>query len=113
MTDRLTELAEAGDMVGILGAALNAWLAAKEGRYCECEHPVLVGPDLMCGQCLLQNKDQEIARVHRSVDAHEFVPGKLRGLMCAVCTREREEPRHYGCPAIGRTSWGTDVPGVR
>lgn len=112
MTDRLAELLATGGIRKVLAAALKARIAADSGRYCECAEPVLCGLDLLCSQCLLQNRDQEIKRIHRIVDAHEFVPGKLRGLMCATCTRAREEPRHYGCPAIGRTSWGDSVHGV-
>lgn len=91
---------------------MGARIAADEGRYCECEHPSLTGLDLMCGHCLLQNRGQEIRRIHRSVDVHGHVPGKLRGYMCAVCARGPDEARHHGRPAVGRTSWGEAVQGI-
>ena len=98
------------DARDVLRAALHAWEGVAEGRYCECAEPNLTG-GLMCLRCRLRNKDQEIAAVHRLVDAHDFVPGKLRGLMCAVCTMGEDAPRHHGVPAVGRTSWGTSVQG--
>lgn len=110
--DRAQELIAAQGAKAAFKMAMDAREGVAEGRYCECEQPSLNGDALMCGHCLLRNKDQEIARLRRSVDAHEFVPGKLRGRMCAVCTQFEDESRHHGQPAVGRTSWGTTVQGV-
>lgn len=93
-------------------AALNARQGIAEGpRYCECAEPDLSTGGLMCLHCQLRNRDQEVAAVHRIVDAHAFEPGQLGGLMCAVCTQLESDHRHHGVPAIGRTSWGTVVHG--
>lgn len=103
------ELATVGGEYGpLLGIALHARLAAEEGRYCTCAEPSLTDTDLMCGACLLQNRDQERAAVDRLVGAHDFVPGALEGLMCAVCTMWREAPRHHGISEVGRCSWGEE-----
>lgn len=110
--DRADEILASGNPAAILKMVFDSRAAVDEGRYCECEQPSLIADELMCGHCLLRNRGQEVKRVHRSVDAHEFVPGKLRGLMCKVCTQTADAPRHHGTPAVGRTSWGTDVQGV-
>lgn len=112
MSDRLDRIVAADDWRELAIASLCARVAADEGRYCQCAQPSVTGLDLMCGECLLQNRDQEIKRLHSIVDAHEFIPGKLRGLMCKICTQTVQEPRHHGVPAVGRTSWGTEVTGV-
>lgn len=99
------------ELLDLLRRALGAREAIDEGRYCECAEPDLSGAALMCFRCDLRNRDQEIAAVHRIVDAHDFVPGKLGGLMCAVCTNKEDIPRHHGVGEVGRTSWGTEVQG--
>lgn len=106
------QIIETSDLRAIIRMAMGARIAADEGRYCECAEPSLRGMDLMCGACLLNNRGQEIRRIHRSVDAHGHVPGKLGGYMCATCTQGPNDPRHHGQPAVGRTSWGTSVQGV-
>lgn len=93
-----------------LGAVMHVREGLAEGRYCECPVPDLLG--LMCVACRLRHRGQEVAAVHRLVDAHDFVPGKLGGLMCAVCTQPEKAARHHGQPAVGRTSWGDSVQGV-
>lgn len=60
----------------------------------------------MCGACLHENKDQERCAVDRLVNAHEFVPGKLAGRMCSVCSGWADWPRHHGVHEVGRCSWG-------
>ena len=100
------EAAHDGDYMPILGIALRSRSAADAGQYCECTDPLLTGADLMCGACLLRNKDQERAAVDRLVKAHDFVPGKLGGLLCATCTYSASAPRHHGVDEPGRCSWG-------
>lgn len=52
-------------------------------------------PPAMCGHCLLRNRDQEIKRVLQIVDAHQHVPGKLRGYMCVKCTHGSNDPQRH------------------
>src|SRR5216684_3532919 len=107
LTRALTE-AEHGTYGPVLGIAIRARASSDRGEYCECVEPDLVGRGLMCGACLRNNRDQERAAVDRLVQAHDFVPGKLGGLMCAVCTMGQEVPRHHGVSEVGRCSWGED-----
>lgn len=111
--DRAAELIASGGVLAALRMAMECRTTLAEGRYCECEQPSLVDDALMCGSCLLRNRDQEITRIHRSVDPHGHVPDELGGRMCAVCTMWPDDPRHHGQPAVGRTSWGDTVWGVR
>jgi hypothetical protein len=94
------------DWQALAAIALRAREAVDDGRYCECDPPELSGTALMCGACLLRNKNQERAAVDRMVRAHDFVPGALGGLMCEVCSNNKEAPRHHGVPAVGTCSWG-------
>ena len=92
----------------ILAVALSARAAADEGRYCECAEPEVTGFDLMCAECLLNNRDQERARVRSFAHAHDFIPDTAHfdGAFCKVCIRIETDPRHHGVNAVGRTSWG-------
>lgn len=100
------EALDAGHPAAIVAIGARARLAAADGRRCECAEPELVGADLLCGACLLENRDQERRGVDRLVNAHEFVPGKLSGRMCAVCMGRVSLPRHRGTDEVGRCSWG-------
>lgn len=106
LTAALAALDNGEGAAAILAVALSARAAADEGRYCECAEPEVTGFDLLCAECLLNNKDQERARVRSFTHAHEFVPGKLGGAFCKVCVRLETDPRHHGVNAVGRTSWG-------
>lgn len=106
MKDRAAEIIESGSVGEILKMALNARAAVDEGRYCECDQPVLSGDALMCGGCLLRNRTQEIRRVHQ-----------IRG---CPWFRAREAPWPYVCRVhapVGRstpswsTSRGSDIVG--
>ena len=97
---------DAGQLGPIVRIGMRARFAAREGRRCECAEPELTGHDLLCGACLLENRDQERRAVDRLVGAHEFVPGKLSGRMCAVCTGRANLPRHHGVDEVGHCSWG-------
>jgi hypothetical protein len=99
---------DSGEWGPVLGIAMRARSAADRGEFCECPEPLLVGADLMCGACLRNNRDQERAAVDRLVRAHDFVPGKLGGLMCKVCTMGRSAPRHHGISEVGYCSWGEE-----
>lgn len=112
MMDRAQELIATQGARAAFKMAMDAREGVTQGRYCECEQPSLNGDALMCGHCLLRNRGQEIRRLHRIVDAHSFVPGKLRGRMCAMCTHWEDDPRHHGQPAVGTTSWGESVQGL-
>lgn len=108
----LTAALEPFDPGAVLRIALGARFAAQDGRYCECSSPELTGADLMCGECLLRNQDQEVRRVLAIVSAHDFVPGEgsaIRAHFCAVCTMPADAPRHNGVHAVGHTSWGAEV----
>lgn len=103
------------DASTLVAIALRARAAADQGRYCECAEPELVGDDLLCGACLLNNRDQEVKAVLRLVSAHEFVPStrfksaEFNAHFCAVCTQSVDHPRHHGVHSVGRTSWGDEV----
>ena len=107
LTEALGEF-DRGNPRSVLRIAFRARGAAAKGRYCQCLEPQLTGKDLMCGVCLLQNQDQERRAVDRLVGAHDFVPGKLGGRMCATCTMPERAPRHHGVSEIGRCSWGEE-----
>lgn len=98
--------------------ALECRERSERGIYCECAAPDLRGVALMCFACQCRHRGQEVAAVHRIVDAHDFEPStrfsnaELNAGFCLHCTRGVDDPRHNGVPAIGRTSWGEDVPGV-
>lgn len=108
--DKIAAARERGDVAELLRMTVASLGATEAGEYCECDTPT--GEALACGHCLRRSKSAELIAVHRIVDAHEFVAGKLRGLMCAVCTQVETDPRHHGTPAVGRTSWGESVQGV-
>lgn len=95
----------------LIGIALSARIAAGGGRYCECMDPEVEGLDLMCRACLLNNRDQERAKVRSFAHAHAFDPDMdlLNGAFCKVCARSETDPRHHGVNAVGRTSWGETV----
>jgi hypothetical protein len=103
------QAATEGRYGAVLGIAARARLAADAGRRCECPEPELTGEDLLCGACLLNNKNQERRKVTKLVQAHDFVPGKLGGRMCSVCTMPERAERHHGVAAIGRCSWGEEI----
>lgn len=92
-----------------LAAAFHARDGIAEGRYCDCSVPL--GFALTCAHCRLRVRAQEEAAVRRIVDAHQFVPGQIRGRLCAVCVHPETDPRHHGQPTTGCTSWGTIVRG--
>lgn len=100
MSDRLTELIADGDSGEIIRVALAARFAAEEGRYCQCESPVLHGRDLMCGHCLLENEAQIAAREKAMREPHAFVAdpnpesAQARLGMCRLCAHWRDDPRH-------------------
>ena len=80
--------------------ALGARFAAEEGRYCECVEPSLHGRDLMCGNCLLENRAQ-IASLEKAMrEPHAFEPdpredsAAARLGMCRLCSHWYEDPRH-------------------
>ncbi len=100
-----------GNPSPVIAIAMRARFAADEGRYCECDSPEVLGLDLMCGACLLNNKDQERARVRSIAHAHEFVPDAdlMGGAFCKACVRLEDDSRHHGVDAVGRTSWGEEV----
>lgn len=106
LTSALAALDNGEGAAAIFAVALSARAAADEGRYCECAEPEVAGLDLMCAECLLNNKDQERALVRSFTHAHKFVPGKLGGAFCKVCVQLETDPRHHGVNAVGRTSWG-------
>lgn len=114
LTKALSDFEEGspGDLVRI---ALGARMDANEGLYCDCSEPLLIGDDLLCGACLLNNRDQEVARLHLIVDAHDFTPGHSRGARllgwCHYCSYPEPDPRHHGVGVTGETSWGTEVVG--
>ncbi len=113
MADRLEEILLGGDAREIIQLSLNARIKADNGEWCTCAKPSLRGLDLLCGHCLLQNKDQERAKVRSMVAPHEFEPRGTRGIrefMCVVCSRWKDDPRHAGDrSAVGRTSWGEEI----
>lgn len=86
------------------------------GIYCECPQPDLRGAALMCFACNCRHRGQEVAAVHRLVDAHAFVPRDANDPFwahwCAVCTQLDEHPRHHGEPSVGTTSWGLTIQGA-
>lgn len=106
----LDALHEHSNALPLLAIAFQAREAAEDGRYCECVYPQLQGADLLCGACLLNNKDQERSRVRAFAHAHDFVPGgAMDGAFCKACVRLERDPRHHGQNAKGVTSWGEEV----
>lgn len=106
----LTAALDPFDPARLLGIALRARGAADKGRYCECAEPLTAGLDLMCGACLLNNKDQERRRVIDFVRAHDFVAGEHgSGWICERCTLFEDHERHHGVDGIGRCSWGEEL----
>lgn len=105
----------AGNPAAIVRIGLRATLEADKGRYCECADPLIKGKDLMCGACLLRNRDQEIAAVIHLVEAHEFEPStkfksaEFNAHFCKRCMQSVDHERHHGVSGVGRTSWGTEV----
>jgi hypothetical protein len=85
---------ETGDYGLLIGVALNARFSAEDGRYCECAEPVLHGFDLMCGECLLENRDQIAKREARIRAPHTFEPMTDLPYMCAVCAGWEDDQRH-------------------
>lgn len=99
MRDRASEIIASGEAEAILGMAMGAWFAADEGRYCECAEPSLHGRDLMCGNCLLENRGQIESANRRIREPHAWEParegsGAARLGWCGVCTRPKDDPRH-------------------
>ena len=104
MSDRASEIIAKGDPEAILKMAMGAWFAADEGRYCECDEPSLHGRDLMCGNCLLENRAQIEARTREINEPHAWVPSErsdaARRLgMCGICSMWADDPRHAVSPA--------------
>lgn len=99
-----------------LRLALESRDRVERGIYCECPEPVLSGSALMCFGCECRNRGQEVAAVHRVVDAHEFVPSdpddEFWRHWCDICTQLDDHPRHHGVPSEGKTSWGETIQGV-
>jgi len=108
----LTAALDPFNPAAVIGIAARARLAQDEGRYCECPDPLTAGADLMCGSCLLNNRNQELRSLDASCGPHTFEPGELGGALCAICTHPEEKPWHHGQPRPARTSWGDDyIPG--
>lgn len=106
MSDRASEIIASGDTEAVLKMALGAWFAATEGRYCECIEPSLHGHDLMCGNCLLENKGQIEAANRRIREPHQWEEPRegsaARRLgWCRICTRPADDPRHIAPIPIG------------
>lgn len=100
------------DPGAVIGIALRARAAQDDGRYCECVEPLTAGADLMCGACLLNNRNQELRHLDASCGPHAFEPGAMDGAFCAICTHLEEKRWHHGEPRPARTSWGEDyTPG--
>ena len=100
---------DANDMGALIGIALRARGWADDGLFCECEEPRIEGLDLMCGACLLNNKDQERRRIVNFVRAHAFEPDDRTGWMCKRCIQPEEHGRHHGVDGIGRCTWGEEL----
>lgn len=64
---------------------------------------------LTCDTCSRRIRAAELRAIIRIVGCHEYVPGLLGGMMCAVCTMERTSPRHNGQASVGVTSWDARV----
>lgn len=92
--DRLARCDETGDYGPVIMTGMNARFEAEKGHYCECEHPILTGYDLMCGDCLLENQGQIDKRMRRSREPHAFEPMPKLPIMCNVCTGWEDDPRH-------------------
>lgn len=99
------------DMRAVLRILHRAREAAAEGRYCECAAPELTGQDLLCAGCLHHNWGQETRAVIAIVEAHDFTPreGPIMARFCARCMMTEDDPRHHGTPAVGRTTYGTEI----
>lgn len=93
----------------LLAIAARSIRGVDQGRYCECADPLVLDTDLMCGACLLRNREAEVRAVLRIVTAHEFVPDDRGRPLCAVCTQFEDHERHRGVHGTGRTSWGSTV----
>lgn len=107
LTTAIEQLRSGENPGAIIGIALRARMDADEhGIYCECAQPEVEGDDLLCGECLHNNRVQELKLLYRYYGPHDFVPGKLGGHMCAVCVYPETEPRHHGVPHFATTSWG-------
>lgn len=106
--NRWNEMLANADFGSVVRAVFESREAAERGEFCDCSEPV--GDGLSCGRCLRQSKSQELAAVHRLVDAHDFVSGRLG--FCGICMCAEDAPRHHGQPAEGRTSWGERVAGA-
>lgn len=95
--DRAAELIRSGDTVAVLTAALNAQMAAAEGRFCECDEPILHGRDLMCGACLLENVGQRERLEALIRGPHAYEPRVRLGVerpWCAICAFPESDARH-------------------
>lgn len=81
-----------GDYGPMVALSLRAW---RSGKRCECVEPELVGFDLMCRRCLLENNDQIAHLKAARATSHEYVPkanGRLG--MCDFCSGWRNDKRH-------------------
>lgn len=99
----------APDAAALLRISLRARAAAHDGRFCECGDPDVVGYDLMCGHCLLNNQDQERRAVIRRVAAHPFEVDEDSHLKWCWCTQFEDHPRHNGVDGVGKCMWGEEI----
>lgn len=99
-----------GEWLPVIGAAMKARTRAENGDFCRCETPIVHGLDLMCGRCLRQNKDQEIAKVAQMCGPHDFTlsdrPAGSTLRMCGICAGWEDDVRHHGGSIPrGRYTW--------
>lgn len=117
---KASEIIDQGDPHEIIRMALGAWFAAEEGRYCMCEEPELAGLNLMCGNCLLENRGQRALRTRRLREPHRHIydPNRIhfpdhpvgKYGVCELCAYFADNERHIGEPISrfdgGWTQWG-------
>lgn len=99
------------DVVGLDldDAACRAAMAAGHLRI----RADVTGLDLMCGACLLNNRDQEKRKLLSIYGAHDFVPSTRSALRERLhwceCTWPEDDERHHGVDKPCRTSWGEQL----
>lgn len=99
------------ELAAMIRTAARSISGVERGEYCECAAPKSLG--MACATCERRIKSEEVRQVIAIVGCHTFVPGKLDGYMCKVCTMWPHTPRHHGVAAVGRTSWGDRVLPMR
>ncbi len=91
---KVAELVEAEDWDQLITIALNARALAGEGKFCECNDPAVTGVDLMCGDCLRENREQIKKRTQWMADPHPFESYARAPFMCRRCSMWEDDPRH-------------------